>query len=90
MINLVKDVPLFIVSETERTLTNILCIEQKVDSNVAQNLLSITQVGVQDWICLYKNIYYHYLPTGPRKWRKRLRKLATFTHKPSTTREGKR
>ena len=32
MIDLVKDVPFFIISETAKALTNILCIEQKVDT----------------------------------------------------------
>ena len=87
MIDLVKDVPFFIISETAKALTNILCIEQKVDTHVAQDLLSITQVGStrRD---LFVREYILPLPTGPRKRRKRLRKLATFTHKPSTTREG--
>ena len=89
MINLVKDVPLFTISETETALTNFLSIEQKVDSNVAQDLLSITQVGSAR-LDLFLKEYVLPLPTGPRKRRKRLRKLATFTHKSPTTREGKR
>ena len=57
--------------------------------NVVQDLLSITQVG-STRLDLFVQEYVLPLPAGPRKRRKRLRKLATFTHKPSTTREGKR
>ena len=89
MINLVKDVPLFVISETAVALINILCVEQKVDSNVAQDLLSITQIRSTRMVQFVQE-YILPLPTGPRKRRKRLRKLTTFTHKPSTTREGKK
>ena len=89
MINLVKDVSFFNITETESALANILCIDQKVHSNVAQDLLNIIQVGStrRD---LFVQEHILASPTGPQKRRKRPRKLATFTYKPSTTAEGKR
>ena len=89
MMNLVKDVPFFITSETTNALTNVLCTEQKIDSSVAQDLLSISDVG-SERVDKFVQEYIIPLSTGPRKRRKRLRKLATFTQKPSNTREGKR
>ena len=85
MMNLVKDVPFFITN----ALTNVLCTEQKIDSSVAQDLLSISDVG-SERVDKFVQEYIIPLSTGPRKRRKRLRKLATFTQKPSNTREGKR
>ena len=88
MINLVKDISLFVITETESALANILCIEQKVHSNVAQDLLNITEVGStrRD---LFVQEHILSLPTGPQKLRKRPRKIATFTHKLSTTTKRK-
>ena len=89
MTNLMKDVPLFIVSKTAKGLCNILCSQYEVDSNTVQDL-SISKVGTERMKVFVQEYILPLPTTGPRKRRKRLRKLATFTHKESTTREGKR
>ena len=91
MISMLKDVVLFYVSSTTKPLCNPLSNEKKtLDSSTVQDLLNIMKVGndrMEQFICQY------ILPlptTGPRKRRKRNRKLATFTHKSSTKRESKK
>lgn len=90
MINFMKDVPLFSVSDTTKVLCNILCSQHKVDSSTVQDLLNISNIGIER-MNLFVEEYILPQPTnGPKKRRKRLRKLATFTHKSSSTKEGKR
>lgn len=89
MINFIKDFELF-TATTKRDLINILNSEHPVDSNTEHDLLSISAVG-KERMGVYVNEHMLPLPTiGPKKRRKRSRKLATSTHKSTTTREGKR
>ena len=72
MINLMKEVPLFIVSKTTKDLCNILCSQHKVDSNAVQDL-SISKVRTER-MKVFVQEYIPPLPTtSPRKRRKRLR-----------------
>ena len=90
MLEAMKDVPLFNTTTTTTALSNILCSEHKVDTNTAQDLLSISEVG-NERMRSFVQEYILPLPTGgPRKRSKRHRKLLTFTHRSKTTREGKR
>ena len=90
MITMLEDVVLFNVSKTKIPLCNPLSNEKKtLDSSTVHDLLNIMKIGtdrMEEFICQY------ILPlptTGPRKRRKRSRKLATFTHKSSTKQESK-
>ena len=91
MITILKDIALFNVSNTKSTLSNPLSNDKKaLDSSTVQDLLNITKVGT-DRMEQYIHQYILPLPTtGPKKRRKRSRKLATFTHKSSTKQESKR
>ena len=91
MINMLSDVSLFNQSTTKSSLCNPLSNDKKktLDSSTIHDLLNIFKIGSER---MEQFISQYILPppsTGPRKRRKRNRKLATFTRRVSTKRERK-
>ena len=91
MITMLKDVILFQVSDTPKQLCNMLWNNKRpLDSKTIDDLLSISSTGIER---MQRFVQEYILPpptTGPRKRRKRTRKLATFTYKAATARESKK
>ena len=84
MITMLRDVSLFQLSETTLLLCNPLSNEKK---SPGFDYCTGSPERTKEFLCTY------ILPSptpGPRKQRKRTRKLATFTYKSSTKRESKR
>ena len=64
--------------------------KRPLDSKTIDDLLSISSTGIER---MQRFVQEYILPpptTGPRKHRKRTRKLATFTYKAATARESKK
>ena len=71
-------------------LHNVLCDTIKLDSHVIQDLLTITEVGLERTKTFVSEYVLPSPQPGPRKQRKRTRKLATFTRSSVTASESKK
>lgn len=90
MYEALTDIKFFQSSKSLIPLCNLLSSTTKIDSHAVQDLLSITKVGIER-MKLFITEYILPPPNpGPRKRRKRTRKLATFSRKSSTASETKR
>ena len=91
MMTMLKDVMLFKVSDIPKQLCNILWTDKRpLDSKTIDDLLNIANTGIERMQHFVKEYTLPPQSTGPRKRRKRTRKLATFTHKTTTMRESKK